>query len=105
MIKAFISYGVPVEKQEEYFKFVREELKPKFEANGCRSYNIFREVDKANNTDLVTPEKLVSEIAFDDAAAMDKLRAQFKSEPWKSLLERYHSWQTPGSIEHYISQI
>jgi len=105
MIKAFLQYKVPVDKQEEYFKFISEELKPKFEANGCHSYNIFREVDKSNNTDLVDPEELVTEIVFDNGEAMDKFRAQFKNEPWKSLLERYHSWQIPGTIKHYLSEI
>ena len=107
VIKAVICYDVPVGKQDEYLKFMREEFKPFYEANGCRAFNIFREVSRENNKDFVAPDQLMQEIVFDDIPTMDKFRSQFNNEPWKSLLERYHSWHIPGSviIKHYISEV
>jgi len=107
MLKAVLRYGVPVEKQEEYFKFIREELKPTFEANGCRAYNVFREVARENNKDLVDEEQLITEIVFDDPAAQKKFVGQFhNSETWKGLLEKYHSWQTPSQPpQHWLTEV
>ena len=105
MIKAVICYGVPVEQQDEYLKFIREELKPFFEANGCRAYNIFREVARENNKDIVAPDQLVSEVLFDDVSAMAKFHVLFEKEPLKSLAKRYRSWQIPGTNQHYISVV
>ena len=84
---------------------IREELKPFFEANGCRSYNIFREVARENNKDIVAPDQLVSEVLFDDVSAMAKFHVLFEQEPLKSLAKRYRSWQIPGTNRHYISVV
>ena len=105
MRKVRLCYRVPVEKQGEYLKFISEELKPKFETNGCRSYSLFREVDLKSEADLVATEELVTELIFDDAEAMNRFRSQFKDEPWKSLLARYHSYQIPGTDNHFIKAI
>jgi len=104
MIKAVICSCVPVEKQEEYFKFIREELKPFHEANGCRAYNIFREVSRKNDKDIVAPDQLVTEVLFDDVAGFQKFRELFDNEPLKSMMKRFFSFKqiTNG---HYISVI
>jgi len=105
VIKAVISYSVPVEKQDEYLRYIREERKPFCEAHGCRAYNIFREVARENNKDIVAPEQLVTEALFDDAVALERFRELFDTEPLKSMNKRMFSFQTPGSNRHYVSVI
>jgi len=104
MIKAVIFSHVPVEEQDEYLRFVREELKPFHEAHGCRAYNVFREVARENNKDFVASEQLVTEVLFDDAAVMEKFRELFDTEPLKSMMKRFFSFKQ-SSNKHYISVI
>ena len=94
-----------MEKQDEYFKFIREEVKPFCEANGCRAYNIFREVARENNRDVVAPDQLVTEALFDDVAAMGKFNNLRSNVPLKSMIKHYQSFQIPGANRHYISVI
>jgi hypothetical protein len=42
MIKAFICYEVPVEKQDKYLRFAAEKLKLFFRLRGARIYEVYQ---------------------------------------------------------------
>jgi len=103
MWKAVVCSRVPVEEQEEYFKFIREEMKPFHEAHGCRSYNVFLEVSREDDK-IVAQDQLMTEVLFDNEAGRNKFHEQFDKEPFDSMLKRFRTYEQ-SSNRHYISVI
>ena len=42
MVKVVFSFDVPVEMQADYFKAVKETIKPYWESHGCQSYDVWQ---------------------------------------------------------------
>ena len=103
MWKAVICTRVPVEKQEEYFKWVREQMKPFHEAHGCRSYNVFQEVSREDDK-IIAEDQFMTEVLFETEADRNEFHEQFDKEPFDSMLKYFRTYEQ-SSNRHYISII
>ncbi len=94
MSKAYFYYEVPVEKQQEYLKFVSEELKPFFESRGARSYDVYQD------TNPERPTRFVAEMVFDDLDSMQKTMGQHGKDPeYDAMVNRFFTFTTDGGVK------
>ncbi len=77
MVKVIYEFDVPIEKQEEYLKVTREEIKPLWESKGCRSYDVWQVADSET--------RFVKETIFEDETVMKEISASKDLEPAKKI--------------------
>lgn len=94
MCKAYFCYEIAEENQKEYLKFVSKELKPFFESQGARSYNIYQDT----NPDM--PTAFIAEMVFDDLDSMQKTMGQHGKDPaYDAMVKRFFSFIADSGIK------
>ena len=94
MCKAYFYYEVAVEKQQEYLKFVSEELKPFFESRSASSYHIYQD------TNPDKPTTFIAEMVFDDLDSMQKTMGQHGKDPkHDAIVDRFFSFTTNAGVK------
>lgn len=93
-VKMYYYYEVAEEKQEEYLKFVVEELKPFFVAHGARSYDVYQSI----NSEKSTP--FVAEMVLDDETSMRKMMKLHRTDSeYKAMVNRFFAFVTEPGVK------
>ena len=94
MCKAYFYYEVAEENQQEYLEFVSKELKPFFELQGARSYNIYQE------TNPDSPTTFIAEMVFDDLDSMQKTMGQHGKDPvYDAMVNRFFGFTSDPGVK------
>ena len=81
MIKVIYSYEVPSEKQDEYLKITKDEIKPFWESHGCEAYTVWLSLEGST--------KFMKEMVFKDELAMQSAMKLAEAEPIKKLFFQF----------------
>jgi len=123
-IKAIFHYEIAEEKQEEYLKFVREELRPFFIAKGAKDYNVYQfaplppgqrpapppeqskpPVATLPDTSLLPKEgnermTFIAEFLFDNDKTMANTLRLHQTDPeYQSMINRFVSFVSEGTLK------
>ena len=83
MIRVIYSYEVPSEKQDEYLKITRDEIKPFWESHGCEVYTVWLSLEGSTT--------FMKEMVFKDEPAMQNAMKLAEAEPIKKLFFQFAS--------------
>jgi quinol monooxygenase YgiN len=81
MIKVIYSYEVPSEKQDEYLKITKDEIKPFWESHGCEAYTVWLSLEGST--------RFMKEMVFKDELAMQSAMKLAEAEPIKKLFFQF----------------
>lgn len=81
MVKVVFEYDVVAEKQEEYLRVTKENIKPFWENNGCLSYDVWQVSESQT--------RFIKEMLFDDLPALKTTLALQEAEPAKDLFRQF----------------
>ena len=79
--KVIYSYEVSSEKQDEYLKITRDEIKPFWESHGCQAYRVWQSQDDSN--------VFMKEMFFTDEGTMQSTMKLAEAEPIKKLFFQF----------------
>ena len=81
MVKMIFEYEIPAENHEDYLRATREEVKPFWEAKGCRGYYVWQESENQN--------RFIKEMLFDDAATLKETMNLEEAESVKGIFREF----------------
>ncbi|MGD0230429.1 MAG: antibiotic biosynthesis monooxygenase [Syntrophorhabdales bacterium] len=81
MMMVLYTYEVPVEKQDDYLRITRDEIKPFWESRGCEAYRVWQSSEAST--------RFVKEMIFSDAAAMRNVLGLAEAGPIKKLFSQF----------------
>jgi hypothetical protein len=89
MVKVVFTFDVAPEKQSEYLKATIEKIKPRHEANGCQSYDVWQV--EGENT-------FIKEMLFPDSATKDRVMG-IDDDETKAVKTLWRSFITDFSVK------
>ena len=94
MYKAYWSYSISEEKQQEYLDFVSNELTPFFKSHGAKSYEVYQGLD--NGKSLM----YVAEMVFDNLETMRETMGKHgKDLEYDAMVDRFHGFTDDGGVK------
>lgn len=81
MVMVMFEYDVAVEKQAEYIRATREQIKPLWESIGCKSYDVWQPTGGGTG--------FVKTMLFEDMTGMKETMANQKADPVKKIFGQF----------------
>ncbi len=81
MVKVIFEYEISPEDQEAYLRETMEKIKPFWEANGCKGYDVWQESENK--------DRFVKEMLFDDPSSMKAVMDLEEAETVKDIFRKF----------------
>jgi hypothetical protein len=81
MVTVIFEYDVSLEKQAEYIRMTKEQIKPLWESIGCKAYDIWQQTGGGTG--------FVKTMIFEDMSAMKEIMANQAADPVKKIFFQF----------------